>query len=253
MPEGDTIHRVSARMNAALAGREIARAEAPSRRSPVHLHAGELAGRTMERAEAFGKHLVLHFSGALALHSHLGMNGRWFVTASGGGGVGTPWLRLSAGEAVAAQRGGKILRILSEGKLRNDPTLRRLGPDPLRPGFDPEAAAQRLRAMGHGREVGEAVLDQEIIAGIGNAIRNEAFFRARIDPWRKVQDLAPAELAAVVEENTRVMKLSIAQGRRPHSIYRAHRRGCPRCGGRVSVRGQGDDNRATYWCPVCQT
>jgi endonuclease VIII len=253
MPEGDTIHRAARRMQAAIGGREMALADAPNPRSPVHRHAKELAGRTLELAEARGKHLLAHFSGDLVLHSHLGMNGRWWITADGRLPYGKPWLRLSSGRGIASQNGGKILRIVSESKLRNDPSLRRLGPDPLRPGFDAEVAAQRLRSGASMREIGDALLDQELIAGLGNVIRVEALFRARVSPWRRVSDLTDEELLAVVAESKDVMDISMAKGRRPTAIYKAHRRGCPNCGGPVSSRGQGDDNRTAFWCPRCQT
>ena len=253
MPEGDTIHAAARRMHVALAGKRLELADAPNPRSPLHRRAAELQGATVEAVEAFGKHLVAHFSNDLALHSHLGMNGRWFVTADGRLPYGRPWLRMASGRAIASQNGGKILRLVSESRLRNDPGLRRLGPDPLRPGFDRDEAVERLRRFGAGREIGDALLDQEIIAGIGNAIRVEALFAARVSPWRKVDDLDADELELVVAENERVMKTSIAKGRRPRSIYRANRTGgCPRCGNQISSRGQGDDNRIAYWCPVCQ-
>ena len=252
MPEGDTIHRAARRMQAAIGGREMALADAPNPRSPVHRHAKELEGRTLELAEARGKHLLAHFTGDLVLHSHLGMNGRWWITADGRLPYGRPWLRLSSGRGIASQTGGKILRIVSESRLRNDPSLRRLGPDPLRPDFDPEAAARRLRSGASMREIGDALLDQELIAGIGNVIRNEALFRARVSPWRKVSELSDDELLAVVTENKNVMDISMAKGRRPKAIYKAHREGCPNCGGEVRSRGQGDDNRTAFWCPRCQ-
>lgn len=252
MPEGDTIHRAAARMNAALAGRVMELADAPNPRSPIHTRASELQGRTLEQAEAFGKHLVAHFSGGIVVHSHLGMNGKWFISADGRLPYGKPWLRLASGRGIAAQTGGKLLRIVSESRARNDPGLLRLGPDPLRPGFDVEAAADRLRRLGRGREIGDALLDQEIIGGIGNVIRLEGLFRAGVSPWRKVEELSVSELESVVEENQKVMLISMAKGRRPRAIYGAHRRGCPRCGGPVRSLGQGDDNRTAHWCPRCQ-
>jgi endonuclease VIII len=252
VPEGDTIHRAARRMNAALRGREIQRAEAPNPRSPVHHRAAELQGRTLELAEARGKHLLAHFSGGLVLHSHLGMNGRWFITSDGRLPYGKPWLLVASGRAIAAQRGGQILRIVSESRIRNDPGLGQLGPDPLRPGFDREEAAARLLEMGAGREVGDALLDQRIIAGIGNAIRVEGLFQAGMSPWRRVDDIDRDEAEEVIRQNERVMHVSMKRGRRPRSVYRAIREGCPRCGGPISSRGQGDANRTAYWCPNCQ-
>jgi endonuclease-8 len=251
MPEGDTIHRVARRMNAALAGRELDVAAAPNPRSPVHGRADELAGTTIVEAEAKGKHLLAHFSDGSVLHSHLGMNGRWSVRADGELVFRSPWLLLGAGGAVAAQRGGKTLRIVSEGRARNDPVLRRLGPDPLRPGFSSDRTAERLGLLGTGRQIGEALLDQQIIAGVGNAIRIEGLFRARVSPWRAVDDLSADELGATVDQSAEVMRIGLESGRRPSSIY-GGRRPCPACGGRISARGQGDDNRIAYWCPACQ-
>jgi endonuclease-8 len=252
MPEGDTIHRVAERLNVALAGRELDLADAPNPRSPLHGRAQELRGRTLERAEARGKHLLVHFSGELVFHTHLGMSGKWQIAPDGRLPYGRPWLTLASGRAAAAQTGGKLLRLISPTRARNDPALMQLGPDPLAPGFDAEAVAGRLRAAAPAREIGDALLDQRLIAGIGNAIRNEALFRARVSPWRKVGELSPDELETVICENQQVMRISLAKGRRPHSIYRGNRAACPSCGGPVHARGQGDDNRTAYWCPSCQ-
>jgi endonuclease-8 len=239
-------------MNAALAGRVIERSEAPDPRSPLHLRAGELEGRTLERTEARGKHLLAHFSGGLVVHSHLGINGRWWVDAEGAAPRGRPWLRLGAGAGTAAQSGGRLLRLVSESRARNDPGLAQLGPDPLRAGFESPVAARRLREMGRGREAGDALLDQAIVAGVGNAIKSEAFWLARIDPRRRCEGLSAAEAEELIAQTQRVMRVSLDAGRRPHWIYRAERRRCPRCGTRVEAIRQGDANRSTYWCPGCQ-
>ena len=251
--EGDSIHRVAQRLGAALLDKRIERAEAPSPRSPLHHRAGELEGRVLERAEARGKHLLAHFSGGLVLHTHLGVNGRWRISTTGDSPYGSPWLLFASGRVVASQTGGQILRLVSESRARNDPGLMQLGPDPLRQGFDAVEAAQRFRIAGAGREVGDALLDQRIVAGIGNAIRNEACFRAGINPWRRVEDLSAEEAERLIRENEAVMRISLRSGRRPRSVYRATRAACPRCGGRIRSRGQGDANRSAYWCPSCQT
>jgi endonuclease VIII len=253
VPEGDTIHRAAGRLRAALAGKEIGRAETPNPRSPIHGRARSLEGQMLEEVEARGKHLIAHFSDGVAVHSHLGMNGSWVISSDGRVPWGKPWLLMASGRGIGAQFDGKLLRLVSESKLRNDPGLMQLGPDPLRKDFDPDAAAARLLAAGCDREIGDVLLDQRVIAGIGNAIRNEALFQARIDPWRKIGDLEPEEAADLVEINRRIMQISVRKGRRPRSIYRAARRGCPNCGGRISVRGQGDANRTAYWCERCQS
>src|SRR4029453_10960771 len=105
MPEGDTIHRIARSIDAAFAGREIEMASAPNPRSPVHRRAAELQGRTVERAEARGKHLLLHLSDSLVVHSHLGMNGLWRIDSAGVPPRGRPWLMFSAGPAVASVSG----------------------------------------------------------------------------------------------------------------------------------------------------
>ncbi len=227
-------------------------ADAPNARSPIHGRAKKLEGSVLERVEARGKHLLAHFSSGDVIHSHLGMNGRWWITADGRLPYGKPWLVLSSGRGIASQNGGKLLRLVSESRVRNDPGLAQLGPDPLGGAFDTAEAATRLRRLGAGREIGDALLDQTIIAGIGNAIRNEGLFRAGISPLRQVEELDSDQLERIVRENERVMEISMAKGRRPRSIYRAHRKGCPACGGRIEVRGQGDANRMAYWCPACQ-
>ena len=252
MPEGDTIHRAARRMDAALRGREMVLADAPNPRSPIHGRASKLQGSVLERVEARGKHLLAHFSTGDVIHSHLGMNGRWWITADGQMPYGKPWLILSSGRGIASQTGGKLLRLISESRVRNDRGLAQLGPDPLGGSFDTAEAAARLRRLGAGREIGDALLDQTIIAGIGNAIRNEALFRVGISPLHFVEELDCETLERVVRENEKVMEISMAKGRRPRSIYRATRRGCPACGGKVHSCGQGDANRMAYWCPACQ-
>ncbi len=186
MPEGDTIHRAAERLRVALAGREIERAEAPDLRSPLASRAGEIAGPVLENVEARGKHLVAHFSGDLALHSHLGMNGRWFVAADGRLPYGKPWLRWRRA-GPWPRSGRQAPRLVSESRLRNDPGLMQLGPDPLAAGLRRGVGGGGVLSSGAAEEVGDALLDQRIIAGIGNVIRNEACFRARVSPWRRIR------------------------------------------------------------------
>jgi len=250
MAEGDTILRLARRIDAALAGEQIA-ASAPSPRGRA---AGveRLDGRRLDRAEARGKHLLLHF-GDLVLHSHLGMSGGWHLHPRG-----TAWRRprssawavLAGGEQEAVQFGGPTLRLLSAAQLRRDPQLSRLGPDVLDPDAD-LAAIARVARGDPARTVGDALLDQRLLAGVGNIFKSEACFAAAVDPWRAVGDLSEEELLTVLAAARAEMQGAVADGRKAFAIYR--RRGpCPRCGGRVLSRGQGDANRTTYWCSRCQ-
>ena len=253
MPEGDTIHRIAGRIGALLGGVPLQRVAAPNPRSPLHSRADELAGATLERAEARGKHLLLHLDRDRVIHNHLGMNGRWRLRDGGEAVAGRPWLLLAAGGAHAALSGSKLLRLVSAARARNDPVLLRLGPDPLAADFDPAAAVAGLLAADPAAELGAALLDQTLIAGIGNVIRIEALFAAGVSPWRPIGELTDAEASAVVGEARTVMAATVRTGRRPKRIYGyLAQRPCPRCGGTIRSRRQGDDARVTYWCEACQ-
>ena len=103
-----------------------------------------------------------------------------------------------------------------------------------------------------GRDLGDALLDQSLVAGIGNIFKSEACFAARVDPWRRIGDLRDEELAAVLFAAREQMLGSVESGRHPPAVYRG-RGPCPVCGGPISSGGQGDANRTTYWCPRCQS
>jgi endonuclease-8 len=252
VPEGDTVHRIAERIGAALGGRRLERVAAPSPRSPLHSRTAALEGAILEAAEARGKHLLLRFAGGQVVHSHLGMSGRWFVRADGSQPLGRPWLVLAAGPWRAAQSGGRLLRLTSARRVRNDPALRRLGPDPLGSGFDEAAASRRLSGWEPSETVGVALLDQRLLAGVGNVIRIEACFAAAVSPWRRIGELSPEEADRLVASCRSIMSATVRTGHRPKRIYGAEMRPCPRCGERISRRGQGDANRTTSWCPGCQ-
>lgn len=250
MAEGDTILRLARRLEAGLGGQELAVA-APSPRGQA---AGvpRLDGRRLEGAEARGKHLLLRF-GPLVLHTHLGMSGAWHLYPAGARWRrprASAWAVLSGRESEAVQFGGPTMRLLSAERLHRDPQLAALGPDLLAPDFDPAPVLAAIRAD-RGRELGEALLDQRLLAGIGNIFKSEACFAAGVDPWRRVGELTEEELAAVLAAARAQMLDAVVTGRASFAVYR--RRGpCPACGGRVRSRGQGDANRTTYWCPGCQ-
>lgn len=251
MAEGDTIVRAARRIEAAIGGEEVA-ASAPNPRGRA---AGveRLDGRRLERVDTHGKHLLLVF-GDLVLHSHLGMSGGWHVYPRSGRWRrprGSAWAVLAGEEREAVQFGGPTLRLLPAGRARRDPHLARLGPDVLAADFDAGAVAAAMRAD-PSREVGDALLDQTLVAGIGNIFKSEACFAARVDPWRPLGGLGDGELVAVLDAARAQMLGAVEKGERHRfAIYR--RRGpCPRCGGPVRSRGQGDANRTTYWCPSCQ-
>ncbi len=212
-----------------------------------------LDGPRLERAEARGKHLLLHF-GPLVLHSHLGMSGGWHLyppNAAWRRPRSSAWAVLAGAEQEAVQFGGPTLRVLRAERLRRDPQLAGLGPDVLAARFDPEPVIKALRADPT-RAVGDALLDQRLLAGIGNIFKSEACFAAGVDPWREVGAISDPDLAAVLLAAREQMQAAVESGRKTFAVYR--RRGpCPRCGSRLASRGQGDANRTTYWCPRCQS
>lgn len=257
MSEGDTIHRLAGLLQESLAGRRIDAARAPSPRSPLH-RGGKglvrLEGLRVEGASARGKHLLLEFDGGLWLRSHLRMSGAWHLYRDGEQWrrpERRAWLVLSVDGVEAVQFDGPELE-LGRGAPGSNARLARLGPDVLDPGFEVKGAVVSLRRAGNRIELGEALLDQSLIAGVGNVYKSEALHRAGLDPWRRLGDLSDEELSRAVEVTAALMTEGLETGRRPRSVYKAAGRPCPRCGSAIRSRGQGDDNRTTYWCPACQ-
>jgi endonuclease-8 len=250
MAEGDTILRAARRLRPALVGKRV-RVRTPNPRGRAA--GGErLDGLTVRDVATHGKNLIFRFD-ELALHSHLGMNGSWHVYRPGERWrkpARSAWLVLAAedgGEAV--QFGGPTLRVLPIARIPRDPLLARLGPDLLAPDFDPARSAGLLRGGG---ALGEALLDQGRVAGIGNIFKSEACFAALADPWRAVAELEDEELERVLRAARELMLAAVETGRHPHNVYRRANWPCLRCGTPIRSRGQGEENRITYWCPNCQ-
>jgi endonuclease VIII len=251
MAEGDTILRAARRIEEAIGRQEIGVA-APNPRGRA---AGveRLDGRRLDSVETHGKHLMLHF-GELVLHSHLGIGGSWHVYRQGDAWRkprGAAWVALEGKAWEAVQFGGPTLRVLTAAAARRDPQLSRLGPDILAADFDPDAIVRSLRSSGD-RALGDALLDQNLVAGIGNIFKSEACFAARLDPWQPVSELSDERLGHVVQAAHELMRDAVGHGRQSRTVYRRAGQPCPTCGTAVLSRGQGDSNRTTYWCPQCQ-
>jgi endonuclease VIII len=254
MAEGDSILRIARRLDGALSGEEIS-VRSPGPRRPSGLAAGQLDGRVLERVESRGKHLLLHFAGDLVLHSHLGMRGSWQLYRAGDRWrrpASQAWIALTGNGAEAVNFGGSTMRIVTEAQLRRDPKLARLGPDVLADDFDPVVAVARMRAIAPDIELGQALLGQRLVAGIGNIFKSEGCFAARVDPNRRVDSLSDDELVDVLAATRDLMLEAVEAGRQPNRIYRRTGEPCPRCGAPIRSRAQGDDARTTYWCPECQ-
>jgi endonuclease-8 len=242
MPEGDALARAARRLQV-LVGQRV-EVETPHPRAAVKQLAPRLDGRRLEAVEAAGKNLLLRFEGGVVLRSHLRMSGRWRVQAKGSRLFGRPWLILRGAEREAVLWNGPVLEL-------DDGAVRRLGPDILASPPDLDRMVANLRSD-ETRELGDALLDQRLVAGIGNVWKAEALWRARVSPWRRVAETSDDEVRAILQAAHELMTASVEGGRERRAVYRRAGRGCRRCGALIESRGQGEQNRTAYWCPGCQ-
>jgi len=242
MPEGDALARAARRLQV-LVGERV-EVETPHPRAAVKRLVERLDGRRLLGVEAVGKNLLLRFEDGVLLRSHLRMSGRWQVRPRGSKLVGRPWLVLRGAEREAVLWNGPVLEL-------NDRAIRRLGPDILGQPPDLDTMVANLRRDPR-RAVGDALLDQRLVAGIGNVWKAEALWQARVSPWRPVAGVSDEELRAVLDTAHELMTASVETGGERRFVYNRAGRGCRRCGTPIEARGQGDDNRTAYWCPACQ-
>jgi endonuclease-8 len=243
MPEGDAIHRAAQRLQV-LVGQEL-EVETPHPRAAVKQLAPKLDGRRLESVEAIGKNLLLRFEGGLVLRSHLRMKGRWRVLGRDAPVFGTPWLVLKGEQHAGVLWNGPVLEIDRGVALR-------LGPDILGEPPRYDAMLARLRQTPQEREIGDALLDQRLVAGIGNVWKVESLWGERISPWRRLAEVSDAELRGVLEEAHRLMRARLEGVPGTRHVYRRKGHACPRCGTPIKSWPQGDSARMAYWCPNCQ-
>jgi endonuclease VIII len=244
VPEGDSLHRAALSLQV-LVGQRVG-VETPHPRAAGKRLDERLDGLVLESVEAVGKSLLLRFEGGLVLRSHLRMSGRWRVERLGAPRTGRPWLVLRGSEHEAVLWNGPVL------ELGRGSSASRLGPDILGDPPDLDWMLERLRAEPPECELGEALLDQRLVAGIGNLWRAEALWEARVSPWRPLADVADGELLAVLTAANALMRAAV-EGTRPlRHVYRRAGRPCRRCGTTIRSHGQGDRARIAYWCPGCQ-
>lgn len=242
MPEGDALHRAARRLQV-LVGQQVS-VETPHPRAAVKQLAPRLDGRRLEGVEAIGKNLLLHFEGGLVLRSHLRMKGRWLVFRRDAPIFGRPSLLLRGDDYVGAMFNGALE--LDRG------IARRLGPDILAEQPDYDAMVARLRHEDQHRAIGDALLDQSLVSGIGNLWRAEALWHARVSPWQPLAAVDDESLRATLEHAHRLMHERLEGVRRRAHVYRHKGHPCPRCGAAIRSWPQGDDARMAYWCPECQ-
>ncbi|HJT17368.1 MAG TPA: DNA-formamidopyrimidine glycosylase family protein [Thermoanaerobaculia bacterium] len=235
MPEGDTIFRIARTLDRALAGKTVTRFETVLPK----LERGHLQGRTIQRVVSAGKNLIIEFSGDLILRTHLRMNGSWHLYKTG-----ERWrkrrddMRL----VIATDDFEAVGFNIPVAEFGDAPPH---GPDLLGESFDMEEAARRIREHPE-EEIGNALLNQRAVAGIGNIWKSETLFACGINPFRKVAD---CDVALILKKARALLQRSTRE--RPRwSVYERGGQPCRKCGTAIERRLQ--NLRSTYWCPKCQ-
>jgi endonuclease-8 len=255
VPEGDTVYRTARRLDA-LSGQVLTTSDF---RIPS-LATTDLVGRAVLETVSRGKHLLTRLEGDVTVHSHLKMEGRWDVQPAG-----TPWRR-PAHEARAVLGTEKtdaigfsvLLDVVATAS--EDTLVGHLGPDLLGPDWDAEVAVQRIKRMPH-ISIGEALLDQRNLAGIGNVYRAETCFLAGVDPHAPVSSVAnvPRMVALAYRmlqvHRDRSSRVTTGDRRPGRRLWVYGRQGpCLRCGTRIEIDEIGPEGqeRTVWWCPSCQ-
>jgi len=262
MPEGDSIHRLAARLGPRLVGRQVRAFEAHDIADAV---AETVVGHTVVAVEARGKNLLVRFDDERALHIHLRMLGRVGFERP----RSTYWrprrvphqLRLDVGGAVVIGDRIPVLRLLRASAVRRAPDLAGLGPDLLAKELDADECVKRLRALG-ARPIGEALLVQRALAGIGNIYKSETLFLERVDPRAPVAALEDAQLRGLVRRAAALLAANLGNGPRITRpalagarfwVYGRRDKACFRCGTAITMIRQGaPPGRSSYYCGSCQ-
>lgn len=264
MPEGDTIFRTAQTLRTALAGQQVVRV-ATSVAQVRHLGVERLVGQQVRDVEPRGKHLLMWFAPSdLALHTHMRMAGSWHLYR-----LGERWRKprhqarfeLEAASWVAVCFNAPTVELLSAQQVERHRVLVALGPDALDDEPDLAQARRRLDERAD-RAIGEALLDQRVLAGVGNVYRNEVLFIHRVDPWRLVGDIDGDTRDALLATAVSLLRANVDRGRARRvttgaaagdlHVHGRYKRPCPRCQRPIAMARQGDLGRLTYWCRACQ-
>lgn len=266
MPEGDTIYRAARNLHAALAGRLVTRFETALAQLARVDDEQPVAGRTIERIAAAGKNLIIDFSGDLHLHTHMRMHGSWHLYRPG-----EKWRKrrnemrivIETDTWIAVAFNVPIAEFHDARSLARQEDLRRIGPDLLAETFDTEEAMRRIRER-DASEIADVLLNQRVVAGMGNEYKSEVLFVAHVNPFTLVRDLTDEQLATLLRHARKLMLANVrkrSQGRvttfsldprQQKYVYARGGKPCRRCGTPVAYAKQGRDARGTYWCPRCQ-
>lgn len=259
MPEGDTIHRAARRLKSVLEGTSILSAEGRS-------YVGDLPslnGQQATKVEARGKHLMFHFGNRFVLHSHMGMTGAWHIYDHE-----TTWRKplrqaavvLKTPQRIAVCFTPKLIELVSSTQLSRNRYLQKLGPDLLKGPVDDRTYLNRMRTQ-NSRPIGEAVMNQTVVSGIGNVYKSEILFLENVHPLQPVREIRSSKLCRLKQTAqwlmTRNMDGKPRRTRfRPDQhrlwVYGRQDERCLKCGARIQLLRQGDLARSTYFCPTCQ-
>jgi endonuclease-8 len=259
VPEGDTVYIASRRLQAALAGRTVTRFDL---RVPG-LALADLTGSTVTEVVPRGKHILMRFSTGQTLHSHLRMDGGWRVGPAGARPRGRDFeIRALVGNAEWLAAGFRVHDLKLLPTEAEDEVVGHLGPDLLAADFDRAEALRRFAGQ-PARPIGEALLDQRLVAGIGNVYKCELLFLNRLNPFLPVAEVA--DLGALIDDSVRLLRGNLGDHHRSTTgwhqpgqqfwVYGRAGKACRRCGTRVLMCEQGEDpatERITYYCPSCQ-
>jgi endonuclease-8 len=269
VPEGDTLFRTAAGLRPYLVGRTVtaARTGGPGAVPQV----GRIVGREITAVEALGKNLLIRFDNGLEIRTHLRMNGSWHRYRPGERWrrpAGRARLVLEVPGAVAVCFDAPVVELLEQRAEGLHPSLGRLGPDLLAADFDADEAVRRLRVpVRASMAIGEAIIDQRALAGIGNVYKSELLWIDAVSPFAPVAELDDATLRGLVETGRRLLLANSAAGRGPERVTTTGDRGAPgplyvygrtgrpcrRCRTPIASAQQGTEiPRTTYWCPTCQ-
>jgi endonuclease-8 len=274
MPEGDTLFRAATVLRKALLGQVVTGFETSVDTARAVASDHPVEGRTITGVEARGKHLLItlalptpntqHPTPTLVLHTHLRMTGSWHLYRPG-----EPWRKperyakvvLRTTDWVAPCFSAPVVGLLTERRAARHAQLQALGPDAMTEEFDREDALARLRRHPD-VEIGVALMNQRLMAGVGNVYKSEVLFVRRVCPFSRVGELADEALEELVDEAHRLMRLNEARGARRTMfglreserlwVYGRSGEPCRVCGETVRMRRQGMDARSTYYCPQCQ-
>jgi endonuclease VIII len=257
MPEGDVVWRTARSLDEALTGRVLSRSDF---RVPRYATI-DLTGRQVTETVSTGKHLLTRVEGDVTVHTHLKMEGNWRVSAAAGYALRDHRIRLILANEQWEAVGYLLGTVEVIRTSREDQAVGHLGPDLLGPGFDVDEAVRRL-SSDPDRTIGEALLDQRNVAGIGTIYRAETLFPCGVSPWRKVRDVS--ELPAVVEMARRLLDANKARSATVTTglnargaetwVYGRAGRPCRRCGTVIMKANLGPaiEERLAVWCPRCQ-